>query len=886
MRIRTTASELQHLLRDGKIEAAIALCDKNRALPVIGGYYAFWLQRLTTKGRAITSDVNETRAIETSSLSEAILRNISRYKYVLGAYDEQIADPESSKAELIASLPFKSEIYLPTSKIEVQKQIQGLRRVRDLLNDHNLAVTRARFEGLKAAIQATGKRRIFVVGNGPSLKKTDLSLLKDEISIGFNGIFLHDTFRPTIYIVEDHLVAEDRVGEILSYDCPVKLFPSYLAYCIEPQDNTIYLNHRPRLSYPVDTDFSSDAGRITYTGGTVTYTGLQVAASLGFEEIILIGVDASYTVNNVKRSDSYGVGVLTSISDDPNHFDPTYFGKGYRWHDPNVHVMLQAYRKARDWGRANGVRFINATVGGQLEAFPRANFYSLFPADKVYPRIAILDYTSVERVCATGILKRNLLEDWPRASLLHIHSDDRRKLSAFQASKNDQYVEGVDGESVWPAFRSLLQYSPDALYLRPTLDSVPMTVLQAVAAATLNKPWLIHYMDDWLEKAKQMLAPDVAHAYEELMGWMFTRADIVLSICPKMSDYLRERFRLCPERVHAIHNFFKGRKNQRRREQRGQDKKVIRYFGGLEPDMGLATLVKVAQQVDAFNASRPFMQVALEIHTSKHYISKHASAFSNLKAVTFHVQSDSYDEYLERLESSDLNLICYNFDPVSVSYVRYSFANKLPELLNANVPFLAIGAPEIATIGYLQQANYPLVLESPDFDISNVLQHLFEPNGSLVDEMHSAIAVLKEEFTEEKNKYRLYELFRSVVQKRRSDGVSRDDLYSLVDNLRVICDSFSESFKNLQDVDLLLKLPLLSSEMLKEVFDKVRVHGLTWSVGDEFSNLKRQVKSKEDIATGSEDLKTRSLAFLICGFGISRYEPLNGHIRAWLRTHS
>src|ERR1700738_2271379 len=49
-------------------------------------------------------------------------------------------------------------------------------------------------------------RRCFVIGNGPSLGKMDLSPLRDEITIGCNGLFLLFEklgFLPTYYTVED-----------------------------------------------------------------------------------------------------------------------------------------------------------------------------------------------------------------------------------------------------------------------------------------------------------------------------------------------------------------------------------------------------------------------------------------------------------------------------------------------------------------------------------------------------------------------------------------------------------------------------------------------------------------------------------------------------------
>ena len=75
---------------------------------------------------------------------------------------------------------------------------------------------------------------------------------------------------------------------------------------------------------------------------------MQLAFYLGFPEIYLVGVDASYEIPKaVERHDHYGVAVLDMQGDDPNHFHPDYFGKGYRWHDPQVDKMVAAYEEAR-----------------------------------------------------------------------------------------------------------------------------------------------------------------------------------------------------------------------------------------------------------------------------------------------------------------------------------------------------------------------------------------------------------------------------------------------------------------------------------------------------------------------------------------------------------
>ena len=70
--------------------------------------------------------------------------------------------------------------------------------------------------------------------------------------------------------------------------------------------------------------------------------------------------------------------VITSDREDVNHIHPNYFGKGYRWHDPNLVRMEQAYLEARRFLEGHGVSVKNATIGGKLEVFERVDYQQLF----------------------------------------------------------------------------------------------------------------------------------------------------------------------------------------------------------------------------------------------------------------------------------------------------------------------------------------------------------------------------------------------------------------------------------------------------------------------------------------------------------------------------
>ena len=216
-------------------------------------------------------------------------------------------------------------------------------------------------------------RRAFIIGNGPSLTKTDLRLLKNEITIGCNGLFLlfdYMNYLPTFYTVEDRLVAEDRADIINNIRGTIKIFPYDLRYCLKPDSDTIYINFIRQ--YPSFPEFSDKFESYVYWGGTVSFLNLQLAYYLGIREIYLIGIDHNYKGPNDR--DEQEAFVVTSHSQDKNHFHPDYFGPGFRYHDPKVERMEVAYHKAKEFLNRNDCIVYNATIKGKLEVFPRIEY--------------------------------------------------------------------------------------------------------------------------------------------------------------------------------------------------------------------------------------------------------------------------------------------------------------------------------------------------------------------------------------------------------------------------------------------------------------------------------------------------------------------------------
>lgn len=232
--------------------------------------------------------------------------------------------------------------------------------------------------------------RIFVIGNGPSLKKTPLHLLEGELSWGVNQVHLiypFTTWRPT-HITFAEMTAggsdwfpkiwdavranpqakkfarddawwwmgkkdgplelPNEQGDLIKYD--ITRYSACTHHDILDHDSHIYYDNVPqKWHFP----------QICKFGGSVPMT-IQLAVQEGADEIILLGCDLGHEA---------GAG---------NHFDPEYAG-----HRPITEDRARWRNLANKMGHelclANSpVPIYNATLGGSLEVYDRVEFRSLF----------------------------------------------------------------------------------------------------------------------------------------------------------------------------------------------------------------------------------------------------------------------------------------------------------------------------------------------------------------------------------------------------------------------------------------------------------------------------------------------------------------------------
>ncbi len=248
-------------------------------------------------------------------------------------------------------------------------------------------------------------KRIFVVGNGPSLNKMPLELLKNEFTFCSNRFYLiypKISWRPTFYTVVDWRVGSDVADEIMGLSGVTKFYPERFRGLLD-DDNDVYWYHHCTATGE-QARFATDATGGIRGAGSVTGSAIQLAFHMGFDPIYLIGCDANYTIPDTvldSGDDKFGSGIgfrlESTADDDPNHFDPSYFGKGRKWHDPNVPRMIQGYEQCKFGISRAGRRIFNSTVGGKLEVFERVDFLSLFPSGDLYRKSDSNQFTFEEK---------------------------------------------------------------------------------------------------------------------------------------------------------------------------------------------------------------------------------------------------------------------------------------------------------------------------------------------------------------------------------------------------------------------------------------------------------------------------------------------------------
>lgn len=217
----------------------------------------------------------------------------------------------------------------------------------------------SRFDTLKAWKDRYKGKRCFITCTGPSLTIPDLEMLKDEYVFGMNSICLiHDKteWKPDFFGIQDRNVFVKVKDALLSTDNGFVFAPyQYKKWYNTPLEWTYFhisgSYHLYEMRYgKMFSKFSDNCYTTVYDGYTITYSIMQLALYMGFDELYLLGADCNYMGNS-------------------QHF--IEHGNYSNCPDKMAGRLFTSYDIAKRYADEHNIKIINVTRGGHLEIFPR-----------------------------------------------------------------------------------------------------------------------------------------------------------------------------------------------------------------------------------------------------------------------------------------------------------------------------------------------------------------------------------------------------------------------------------------------------------------------------------------------------------------------------------
>ena len=249
-------------------------------------------------------------------------------------------------------------------------------------------------------------KRCFIVGNGPSLKKMDLSHLTNEIVFTVNSIMtnkeIYDQLNSNYHVIIDHgffkLDLEQKDDRItlellkkINYEskkpiCIVdysgkKAFDSYGLDDLNKY--YIYLHSNLTSNYQRKIKLSENIP----TSQNVIHAAIFSAISMGIKKIYLVGCDMTSVFLNFESDIDGNI----TIAENNHAYNYTETEKKRLLKDFNImdnEEVLHDYAKTftifkniRKYCEKNNIEVYNATIGGGLDIFERIKYESLFNKD-------------------------------------------------------------------------------------------------------------------------------------------------------------------------------------------------------------------------------------------------------------------------------------------------------------------------------------------------------------------------------------------------------------------------------------------------------------------------------------------------------------------------
>jgi len=232
-------------------------------------------------------------------------------------------------------------------------------------------------------------KRCFILGNGPSLKDYDLSLLKNQYVFSVNHFMksmLFDVVRPNFHVMIDPTLFRDEIIVDYLSDYKKTMSPSAnidIVYFIPYYGVENFVKYFQGVKYVALYEKKvftmSSAKNISLYGSVPCYSNvilmcIHIAISMGFKEIVMLGVDMTGFIGtmqtNCGQEDKYG------------HVYDKCYNKRKKINTNEYYLKLygrtfEQFRYFASNMSKYNIKIVNATAGGLLDVFPSVDYYQI-----------------------------------------------------------------------------------------------------------------------------------------------------------------------------------------------------------------------------------------------------------------------------------------------------------------------------------------------------------------------------------------------------------------------------------------------------------------------------------------------------------------------------
>lgn len=227
-------------------------------------------------------------------------------------------------------------------------------------------------------------QRAFIIVNGPSLKDQNVELLKNDLTFVVSGFYRHEVvkkWQPTYYSIidknffngsEQSATFFQRLNEHIhgsTFFIPLfRGWESNRKYKLLPDEKTYY---GATAGLPNE---QIDFTRVVQSFQGVSAYALAQAVYMGCSPIYLLGFDHDYLANRGVDRHFYNGGTIPGAAGNAVTLADRIP------YDTEMEANLKLWRNYRSLDRIakkKGIKIYNATIGGYLDVFERANFEGL-----------------------------------------------------------------------------------------------------------------------------------------------------------------------------------------------------------------------------------------------------------------------------------------------------------------------------------------------------------------------------------------------------------------------------------------------------------------------------------------------------------------------------